>query len=261
MRFVAWHLLSCQKCEYLEEKLTNSRVDVAGSCAQDCTPRFPLPVDILPCLRPRCQASCDSKASGKVSSIWEVALSGQPGICDALEDLSELAALLENQPTSGRVWNDPMFVGLMINPVVPKLLSVPRYVNGDDITSVMHEACRIATLLYLDELRRQFGVYPVPTELRVAKLMTLLTLRAASWRPFQRLLLWVLVIGGINSLTSLSSSWFAHAIGAIYQELGLSSWKAASVSLAGLPWNEHVFAAKYASLRSHMIQYLPLIQD
>jgi hypothetical protein len=154
-----------------------------------------------------------------------------------------------------------MFVGLMINPVVQKLISVPRYVNGDDITSVMHEACRIAALLYLDELRRQFGVYPVPTGLRVVKLMTLLTLRAASWRPFQRLLLWMLVIGGINSLTSPSSSWFVHAIGAIYQELRLSSWKAASTSLAGLPWNEYVFAAKYASLCSFMIQYLPLIQD
>ncbi|KAH6699745.1 hypothetical protein BKA61DRAFT_582917 [Leptodontidium sp. MPI-SDFR-AT-0119] len=56
------------------------------------------------------------------------------------------------------LWDDGVFAGLYVVPLVNKLLSIRHDISESNTTLARQEACRLGTLLYPAGIRQRFGV-------------------------------------------------------------------------------------------------------
>lgn len=167
-------------------------------------------------------------------------------IITIIDDLSRMTAFLKTESvcTQNCIYQEAQFVSSHINPILHRLLSLsPSSTTkiGTNITNdyndfnalggpaVLQEAARLAAILYLAEIRRNFGILPVTSIIQLDKLQALLA-RSSShfslhhppnaitqpstypWTHFPALYLWILAMGVAESRDDSQRAWFGERL-------------------------------------------------
>jgi hypothetical protein len=183
--------------------------------------------------------------SAQISLTWRTLLppTHHP-IINIMDELSRLAAFLkvETIRTHGRIYQEAQFAASHVNPILHRLLSLSlstttetasnttthhNEIDISDSPAVLQEATRLAAILYLAEIRRNFGILPVVSTIQLSKLQSLLS-RSSShfslhhppnmthqastspWTPFPALHLWVIAMGVVESRGAQQRAWFGE---------------------------------------------------
>ena len=138
--------------------------------------------------------------------------------------------------------------GAWTNPVAFRLLSFrPLQKFGISNQSLVQEACRLGSLLYLAPVWRMFGVHPLRSEILVHKLKALFDSHMMEWSRLWKLQLWVLFVGAmeaqvVDDLVSLT--WFVLEIASTLLEHGIHSWSRGLACIQEILWAETIFGGK-----------------
>ncbi|KAH6715632.1 hypothetical protein BKA61DRAFT_605001 [Leptodontidium sp. MPI-SDFR-AT-0119] len=221
-------------------RLLVSWLDVTGSCSLDRMPRFPLPNQYAPEL-PNLD-DYRSPFAQYLRGMWQICYPNHPEISCLMDDLRVFNSLLGAEATwsTGRIWADGIVSGFWLNHIVRQSLCLQAAVDLNDAGSVICEAFRLGVLLYLAEIRRQFGVYPVVMHIHVSKVKALLKYSDVSWRSFLPLKIWVVAMALIEANTSQDKYWFAYEINSLAQDLNLGSGENLEDLLKQLFWYPQV---------------------
>lgn len=202
------------------------RVDVNAAFLQDNVPRFPIPYDILP------RVYGDEAVAVSESKLLQACTTN--GMISAVYDLLSLNQFMVNRVELGDLWDNAVFAGLYIAPLLSKLLSV----RHDDFRTILakEESCRIGALLYLSGIRRRFGLALI-SDLHVQNLKNaILEDNSSTINP---ILTWLLVIGGSQSVHLEDREWFVSTTTTLL--LGqYSTWRELMAAMKDVLWVEGI---------------------
>jgi hypothetical protein len=161
----------------------------------------------------------------------------------AVNELLALNRLMASELAARNLWGDGVFAGLNVVPVLSKLLSL-RYdtVAGveSDPAFARQETCRIGAILYLASIRRRFGVN-LSAGIYFQRLKDSVTAQDGSGMEItDPVLLWALVIGGVQSLTHEEHKWFVSATASIVARERYSTWEELMAIVREVLWIEGI---------------------
>ena len=165
-----------------------------------------------------------------------------------ISELFVLNRLIVSELEVRNLWEDGVFAGLHIVPLIGKLLSIRENDAVHDAGPARQEACRIGALLYLGAIRSCFGVHLTP-EIHILKLKNAIT----TWGEISigetnPLLLWLLIIGGLNSLGHHDNNWFVSAVMTIVRNLQLNTWEDLMNSMGSVLWVQGILQGECTEL-------------
>jgi hypothetical protein len=207
-----------------------------GSLAVDCSPFFPLPKDLIeirktPVYHTLLQSNLESLESyhGTTSDVYESIIS-----------LANMAQAMNNKEISSGFWKDDMAYFHNLLPVVYHILILPRpYSDMKGSASegeVIRETLRLAGLLFLGLVKRQFRITPDCVSHYGDRLHQLLIHNPVDWTPASDLYLWVLCVAAVSALGD-ERQW-------IVQELRSStrtmSWEKVTSTVQSIAWIERI---------------------
>jgi hypothetical protein len=159
------------------------------------------------------------------------------------EAVNELLALNQHVAIELMVrdlWDDSVFAGLYVVPLLAKFLSIRNDKALFDILLRKQEICRIGALLYISTIRRGFGVR-LSSAVYIPKLIEAInaerTLRSGLADPVLR---WVVFIGGIESLYHTEHEWFVCAMAEIVVEQEWGIWCELMAFMREILWIEGI---------------------
>lgn len=130
----------------------------------------------------------------------------------AVTELLTLNQFMVNELELRDLWKDGPFAGLHVVPLLSKFLSVRHDTNDSSPLVAREESCRIGALLYLAGVRQRFGVNLAASNTYISKLKYAIVAQGVlNMEEPNDLLLWLLVIGGIQSLLHEDHHWFVSA--------------------------------------------------
>ncbi|KFY94561.1 hypothetical protein V500_03158 [Pseudogymnoascus sp. VKM F-4518 (FW-2643)] len=224
------------------------RDEVCGGCAFDIPPRYPLPTALLPPLRSISPGPTSTQIAD-ASTAWVRVFGSSHLITDIIQELHTITAVIRDQDPF--VWRDPCFLGLQVNPVVHRLLSVdqnPKHSNAND--DVLARACALAALLFLDRIRRKFMPYHITGPHFEQRLYGILTEGLIDWTEFPELELWLLITFSMNADPSRTT--FVARITQLIDMLGLQTWDLIVEVLSGFLWLDNVVLYEGAVLQENI---------
>ncbi|PYI18200.1 hypothetical protein BO99DRAFT_403745 [Aspergillus violaceofuscus CBS 115571] len=174
-------------------------VDVNGAYIQDSMPRYQQPLAIL---------AGRSKLT-MASYQFDLSLDGESNnrnffVSYIRQSLAELHVIMLSELLKGDLWSDILFPGFHMSPILHILLSQTRATVHDTIEARVMECFRLATIVYLTELRGRFGLDTIPGLFYGSKLQLLVRDMKLSFlsTSHQIYLVWALTIGACASCLS-----------------------------------------------------------
>ena len=119
---------------------------------------------------------------------------------------------------------------------------------GISCESLIQEACRLSSLLYLAPIWRAFGVNPVHTDSLVGKLRDRLTNNCMEWSQLWSLHLWVLYMVAMGAEQFTGIHWYAAKIAILLQEHDVWSWDLGVKCMKETFWAERIFGGRDKAL-------------
>jgi hypothetical protein len=133
-------------------------------------------------------------------------------------------------------WDDGVFAGLNVVPVLSKLLSIRYETVKCNPAFARQEACRIGAILYLAGIRCRFGVN-LATNVYIPKLKdSIIAQDDSNLEKADPILLWVLMIGGVQSFMHEEHKWFVSATANLLVHNRYSMWEEVTAVLYGVLW-------------------------
>ena len=158
----------------------------------------------------------------------------------AVNDLLILNQTILSELATRDLWDDGVFAGLYILPVLAKFLSIRPDINGYSPALARQESCRIGALLYLAGIRHRFGVQ-FSAHIYIPKLKQAIISQAGSnAEEISPLIVWLLVLGGTQSFMNEDHKWFVQATAALVQRLQLSTWDGLMDTVRMVSWIEGI---------------------
>ncbi|KAH7369531.1 hypothetical protein BKA65DRAFT_718 [Rhexocercosporidium sp. MPI-PUGE-AT-0058] len=220
-------------------------LDVNASFLFDRPPRFAPPYDILPQLEGRRLTSdCRSPL---------LAIANTPNLHLAMADLLVLNRLLAHELEIRDLWDDGVFAGLHVVPVISKFLSVPPNAIEEDPAMTKQEACRLAALLYLAGVRQRFGV-DLQTDRYTSKLKQ--CLQSLNWDGDDVVLLWLLFLGGVKRSSKETHDWFVSVMADLIVSLKYNFWDEVMAALKQGLWVDGLFGVDREKFRTEITSKL-----
>lgn len=221
------------------------RVDVNAAFMQDSTPRFPLPEYILP------------EITSSLSAIDPVR--GLIGACQtaemrfAMNLLQDLSHLVAGELSRRDLWNDGVFAGMHVVPVLHHLLSTRHEITQENSAVLGEESCRLGAILYLGAIRLKFGL-TLTADVYVRKLKDCILLKGeASWDETPEILIWLLVLGGIQStFMEEEHAWFIAALASHAASAGYMSWEDLMSLVREVLWIDKAFEGECVALQGEI---------
>jgi hypothetical protein len=162
----------------------------------------------------------------------------------AISDFLNLIQYMENELAVRDLWDDGVFAGLHVIPLLAKLLSVRHDLVEDDPALAREEACRTATLIYLGSIRQRFGVQITP-EVFIPKLkQAIVSMDKSTPEEMRSLLLWLLLIGGAQSINHNDHSFFVGAISGAILRLKCGTWDELMVAAREISWLDGILESE-----------------
>jgi hypothetical protein len=166
-----------------------------------------------------------------------------------MDDLARFTVHLKSEAvrTEGRIYEQPQFAASYIGPLIHRLLSLSTATVSDveDQGDALQEACRLASILYLAEIRRNFGILPVWSATQLGKLRSLLEISAQVWAQFGTLKLWVLAMGVVEAREEEQKSWFVERLGDASQVEGVQTMRQVVELLRQFLWIDDLHGSKF----------------
>ncbi|KAF2095416.1 hypothetical protein NA57DRAFT_79143 [Rhizodiscina lignyota] len=204
--------------------------DINGAVLQDVAPRFPKPEHLLP--RPSFRD--DAVLSQAPSETLIARLIS--GFCSELQEVQDI---MRAERRKRHLWDDPLFPGFHLSPVLGDLLAMRVEVDYEDIASVMLEAFRLAAILYVSSLRAKFGVDTLSADpVYGAKLRTLLMFSSLRQEAPPRLLVWILSTASSAEHIPAERNWFAEISREVLAAENIVSFEALLAIISQLVWAE-----------------------
>lgn len=157
----------------------------------------------------------------------------------AIHDLLALNQYMVNKAEAGDLWDNAVFAGLYIVPLLSELLTIRH--NTSSATLAIEESCRIGALLYLSGVRRRFGI-TLTSDIHVQNLKYAISEDISS--NTGPLLPWLLVIGGAQSVQLEDRKWFVSATANLLLRLQYNTWDGLMEDVQGVLWVEGMLEAE-----------------
>jgi hypothetical protein len=159
----------------------------------------------------------------------------------AINELIDLIHLIERESPARDLWSDHAFVDRHVIPLYHKLLSIRFEVSEGSSAVARQESCRVGVLLYITGIRHGFGLH-LSTDVYIDKLKrTIKYLCYSEFEKAQLFQLWLVVIGGIQSLKHKDHNWYLSAIVDLIVRLKYTSWEEVMISVRDILWVEGSF--------------------
>ncbi|KFY34458.1 hypothetical protein V494_06754 [Pseudogymnoascus sp. VKM F-4513 (FW-928)] len=206
-------------------------VDVNAAFLQDQVPRFPIPYDILP------QVCAEEIASISGSRLLQACTTND--MISAIHDVLALNQYMVREAEARSLWDNAVFAGLYVVPLLSKLLAIRH--NALDAALAKEESCRIGALLYLSGIRRKFGL-ALTSDIHIRNLKHAIS--EDSFSNTDPILLWLLVIGGAQSIEHDVREWFVSATVDLLLRLQYNTWDSLMSVVRGALWVEGILEAE-----------------
>jgi hypothetical protein len=246
---IFWYGITRGSCSihYMMRGLTfGHRVDVTISLLHDCSPRFPLPSDLIPVI-PLALSSCELPLP--LHTLMISRLGKDENIAHVLScmmDLNAIAPLIESELAvrGDALWGESILLGLWLNPVAHRLLDRPTVTGSSSRPSAISEALRQGALLWVILIKRRYHAYPGSPTAIVQKLLNLLT--QPDWTDVLTdtdvlsVQLWLLVLCGIGYDDPAASPNPVDMIALRMRQMGWNDWSEVMRHVCQMPWT-HAF--------------------
>ena len=129
-----------------------------------------MPTNFIPCI-----PSHPHERSALHANILPSEFSDSFVLTDILRDfgLESLHLQTKIQQTEGNILVDPTYTCDYFDPILHRLLSLPRQDLSSSNASIA-EMIRLGAILYLIAVRQSFGIYPIRVKIQIRKLSVLL---------------------------------------------------------------------------------------
>jgi len=162
----------------------------------------------------------------------------------AVNELLILNQFMVSELTVRNFWDDGVFAGLNIVPVLSKLLSIRYETVECNAAFARQEACRIGAILYLAGVRCRFGVI-LSTNVYIPKLKgSIIAQDGLNLEKTDPILLWVLMIGGAQSFMHEEHKWFVSATANLIVHKGYSMWEELMADVCAVLWIDGILEAE-----------------
>jgi hypothetical protein len=162
----------------------------------------------------------------------------------AVNELLVLNRLMVSELTVRDFWDDGVFAGLNVVPVLSKLLSIRYETVESGPAFARQEACRIGAILYLAGVRCRFG-WNLATNVYIPKLKDSIIIQDDSnLEKTDPILLWVLMIGGVQSFMHEEHKWFVSATANLVVHKGYSMWEELMAIVCEVLWIDGILEAE-----------------
>lgn len=170
-------------------------------------------------------------------------------MASAVIELLVLNQFIVSELAARDLWDDGVFAGLHVVPLLSKLLSIRYEADGHDPTFARQESCRIGTLLYLSGIRSRFGVN-LSTGVYIPKLKdAIIAQDSLCLEPTDPILLWVKFIGGVQSFIHAEHKWFVSATARLIVGQQWSIWEELMVVVREVLWVEGILEVECHEFR------------
>ena len=117
----------------------------------------------------------------------------------------------------------------------------------------VQEVLRHALILFVQPIRRRFGIVTGSSHLRIQKLRGVLSQHLFEWGSFDTLLRWTLVSGGVEANTLEDQLWFAGVLATHPQFEGERCKDSTLKALRSFIWMDDVFEERVNRLTSQIV--------
>lgn len=204
------------------------RLDVNTAFLLCRHPRFPCPSDILPTI--------NTELLPPVSNAGLLQICFTEDLISIIKSVYNINWLIKSSLATRNIWDDGLFAGYYIMPLLHKLLSIHSGPCEDVIGLCKEQACSIGVILYLASIRRYFGI-SLATNVYIPKLKE----TVAKWQlsyvvEADHPLLWVVMMGGIQSLHHEGHQWFVSTMAALISSYAYDSWHSVMETINKVLW-------------------------
>ena len=170
----------------------------------------------------------------------------------AVNELLVLNRFMVSELTVRDFWDDGVFAGLNVVPVLSKLLLIRYETVECDPAFARQEACRIGAILYLAGIRCRFGVN-LATNIYIPKLKdSIIAQDDSNLEKTDPILLWVLMIGGFQSFMHEEHKWFVSAIAKLVVQKRYSMWEELMAVVCGVLWIDGILESECNEFQSEV---------
>jgi hypothetical protein len=229
------------------------RIDVDTAFMGNTTPRFPIPMDLLPNFP---FPAAHHQVMYYLIRISEV-LQTERGVL-AMSASSPMNVIIDGELSTKDVLIDGEFQGLYLVPILHALLSTSYDTYIGDSIAVMEECCRMGTILYLGAIRRLFGFH-MSTSVYIQGIKTWFGQDDALRETYNVRGLWVLMVAALQSFGQEEHEWFVSNATEMIIRCGCSLWEEVMVLLRETLWVEGVFGSELETFRGELSNNLWLL--
>lgn len=207
-----------------------------GSLAEDCPPFFPLPEDLIEIRNSPFSHSLLRSNLASLESYYGTTFD----VNESIISLADMARAINNKETSSSFWKDDMAYFHNVLPVVYRILILPRpFSNMNKSVSdgeIIQETLRLACLLFLGLVKRQFRMAPDCVPNYGERLHQLLIHNTVNWTLASDLYLWVLCVAAVSALGD-ERQWIVQALRSSTRTI---SWENATSIVKSIAWIEGI---------------------
>jgi hypothetical protein len=216
------------------------RIDVGGSCLQDVPNTFPLP-DGLSGLYELEFDSISHPEHGKWAANFPNN-SCLPVIFDHIRLVSALVEANISSTTNEQRLPLSALNYRYVSPLLSMLLCAQDDIETDNISFACHEVFRLAGILYLAEIRRALGVFPVWSTAQLDKLEILFLERQneINWDGLVIPRLWIVALGAMEATSNKQRELFEFEMKRSIEFIGLKSYEQVEAVLKGFAFIESI---------------------
>ena len=167
------------------------------------------------------------------------------------QQLRRLNEIIAEESTTRSLWQDVRFAVFHVTPILHDCLSVARASPGDDIALCQRECFRLASILYLIEVRAKFDFEAGAGMLYGSKLQAMLGRPGllTAWDRSNHFLLWILTVASCAAtLFHDSRAQFVRWLSDSLRATDISSFDKFSTLVNGFVWSETAFGPALLAL-------------
>ena len=234
-----------------------ARSNHARSGTRDIPPRFPVPEMILPTVAPLHQRYTVPNLVEEQLVRLVRRYPSAHFLSQIVKDLSVIIQWFEYESKKDISFYQPSDVsGVWLVPLIHRCLDlIPNYpdcIISSELTVL--EALRHATILFIQPIRRRFGINTGPPDLRIRKLKAVLIRQPWSdWHGFEPLFRWIVVSAGMEAKTIEDQLWFAEIL-ASYEPFRRMESMEHLVALYSFIWKEDILNEPMARFMSQLTE-------
>jgi len=171
---------------------------------------------------------------------------------EAMNELIALNQFITSELIVRDLWDDSVLAGLYVVPLLAKFLLARSDKGEHDPSLHKQEICRIGALLYISGVRHSFGVMFSP----IVYIPKIIDATSIQWdfrfESGDRVLRWVVFIGGIQSLHHIEHEWFVSAMAETIADQKWSTWAELMSSVREILWIEGILAEECHEFRKEV---------